>query len=142
MPQFKLYTIRPAVFRWEEDTLIFGEIPYLPHFLENQILRLLPALQIPDGIPAYMHISGASECLSSSPWKRFLTPTLQVCDLRFCLLLLFMSSLPGGRAVNMIQLREMIQSMAVKVVFQKSPFLGVQLLCWVQPSLPLPETVE
>lgn len=88
----------------------------------DQILRLLPALQIPDGIPAYMHIWGASECLSSSPWKRFLTPTLQVCDLRFCLLLLFMSSLPGGRAANMIQLREMIQSMAVKVICQKSPF--------------------
>lgn len=114
----------PASFPWEPNS------------------EALASLKIPDGIPAYMHISGASECLSSSPWKRFLTPTLQVCDLRFCLLLLFMSSLPGGRAVNMIQLREMIQSMAVKVIFQKSPFLGVQLLCWVQPSLPLPETME
>ena len=36
MPLFKLYTICPAYCRWEEDTLTFGEIPYLPHFLETK----------------------------------------------------------------------------------------------------------
>lgn len=60
---------------------IWGGIPYLPHFLENQILKLFPVLPTPNGIPAYMHIFGASICLAFSPWKRFLTPTLQVCDL-------------------------------------------------------------
>lgn len=46
-----------------------------------------------------------------------------------------MSSLPGGRAVNMIQLKEMIQGMAVKVIFQESPFLcAVTMLAAIKSS--------
>lgn len=77
-----------------------------------------------------------------SPWKRFLTPTLQVCDLWFCLPLASVSPLPGGRAGSMTQLREMIQNVAVRsVTFQKSlsvcsSYAGCNL--W----LPSPETVE
>lgn len=54
-----------------------------------------------------------------------------ICDYISCYF--SMSSLPGGRDENMIQLREMIQNVAIKVIFQKSPFLCVQLLCWVHP---------
>lgn len=131
---FYLHTICPILFRQQEDALTFGEIPYPPHILENQMLKPLPALQVPNGILAYMHILGASMCLSFSPWKRFLTPTLQVYDLWFCLPLASVSPLPGGRAGSMTQLRAMIQNVVVRDISEES--LCLQFLRWVQSMTP------
>lgn len=72
-----------------------------------------------------------------SPWKRFLTPTLQVCDLWFCLPPASVSPLPGGRAGSMTQLREIIQNVAVQWRFKRVSLCAIPMLDATYDSLHL-----
>lgn len=74
------------------------------------MLKLLPALQAPNGIPARVLIFGFVRVfviLSLETVSHTHVSSERVCDDS-------VSSLPGARAENMIQLREMTQNSAVR----------------------------
>lgn len=91
--------------RWLEDTLTFGgSLTRLSSLRTKFWSSCQPHRH--QWSPCSGHILGTWVCLSSSPWKRFLTPTLPACDLWLYLPLGSASSLPGARAENKMQLRE------------------------------------